>query len=104
MPPHKEPTVKLTISSATFNEIATAMEKHGYKPGEVEIVLIKDIKLETPVDYRAATIRKDAGLIAARQNIPSNQFVSFMEEIYQYIINGKKAEAPKPLTKEAAWK
>lgn len=90
MPTPKEPTAKLTISAASFNEIASALVEQGYKPGEVEIVLTKGTKLEQPIDYRLATIRKDAGLIAARQNIPSNQFVSFMEEIYQYIINGKQ--------------
>ena len=90
-----EPSIKIEISSASFHEIADALAKQGYKLGDNAdvITLQKGTKIEQPIDFRLASIRKDAGLIAARAFNPSDMgqsFVSFMEEIYEYIINGKQ--------------
>jgi hypothetical protein len=92
MPP-KEPIHKLTVSAAAYNEIASALEKEGLKLGVNvgTLVLERGTELVQPIDYRLATIRKDAGLIAARAYGPIEiSFVDFMDSIYQYIINGPK--------------
>lgn len=95
MPP-KEPILKIEVSAACFNEIAAALEKKGHKIGENvgTLTIDKGTQFEQPIDYRLATIRKDAGLIAARAYTINEGviFVDFMDQIYQYIIEGKKAE------------
>jgi hypothetical protein len=96
MPPiPKEPSIKIEISSASFHEIADALAKQGYKLGDNAdvITLHNGTKIEQPIDFRLANVRKDAGLIAARAFNPSDigiDFVIFMDKIYQYIINGKQ--------------
>jgi len=94
----KEPTVTLSISAASYNEIAAALEKKGMKLGENVGVLQleRGTKLEQPIDYRLATIRKDAALIAARicQGNPNILIIDMIDEIYQYIINGKQLLEP----------
>jgi len=95
MPP-KEPTLKLTISAASFNEIAAALEKEGLKldVNVGTLTLERGTKLEQPIDYRLATIRKDAAIVASRAYRGTDNFVDFVDEIYQYIIMGKKTELP----------
>lgn len=97
MPPKPEPSIKIEISSASFHEIVDALAKQGYKLGDNadQVTLVKGTQITQPIDFRMANVRKDAGLIAARAYRDGN-FVSFMEEIYSYIIEGK------PTTKE--WK
>jgi hypothetical protein len=99
----KDPTIKIAISAASYNEIAAALEKKGYKLDlNVGIIqLEKNVELEHPIDYRLATIRRDCATVAARAwsyANGTNNFVSFVDEIFQYVLNGM----PEPITKE--WK
>lgn len=91
----KDPQIKLTVSTATFGEIAAALEQQGFKLGVnvAEIVLAKGTELKQPVDFRLATIRRDAGTIAAQAFNASDMgvdFVQFIDQIYQYILNEHK--------------
>ncbi len=56
------------------------------------LTLERGTKLEHPIDYRLATIRKDAGIIASNiyKGCPELFTIEIMDDIYRYIINGKQ--------------
>ena len=84
--------MKLKISIASYNEIAAALEKHGVKVNELpELTLEKNIHvLEHPIDFRLATMRRDAAGIAAQVCKTEDilAFLGFTEAIYAYVLNG----------------
>jgi hypothetical protein len=90
---------KLEVSVACYNEIAQKLEAQGYKFGEnlKELTLEKGTSLKHPIDYRAATMRKDAAMIYATARKDSNDSYKLeaIEQLYQYILTG---ELPKPDT------
>lgn len=94
----KDPQIKLAVSTATFGEIAAALEQQGFKLGVnvAEIVLAKGTELKQPVDFRLATIRKDCALIASRIYAAKDTvgFIDFVDQVYQYVLNGKEANLP----------
>lgn len=83
------PTHKIKLSVASFNELGAALEARGLKFGEnvKELIIEKGDELERPIDYRQATMRRDAGNIAARA-YKGGDFIGFMNEVYEYILNG----------------
>lgn len=84
------PTHKIKLSVASFNELGAALEARGLKFGEnvKELIIEKGDELERPIDYRQATMRRDAGNIAARTYTNMPNFIELMNEIYEYILNG----------------
>ena len=97
----KDPTIKIAISAASYNEIAAALEKKGYKLDlNVGIIqLEKNVELEHPIDYRLATIRRDCATVAARACQGKGELtIEAIDNIFQYVLNGM----PEPITKE--WK
>ena len=84
---------KIKLSIASFNEFGAALEAQGLKFGEnINTILIeKGTEIERPIDYRQATMRKDAGLIASRAFNNGSDFIAFMDQIYEYILNGKSS-------------
>ena len=97
---------KLTVSVATYNEIASLLEAKGLRMGEnvKELILEKGTELEQPVDYRLATIRKDAAIVASRAFNGSSGFVDFVDEIFQYILTGKLVSNIAHTSIPAEWK
>ncbi len=108
----KEPQLKIIVSPETYHEISDALAAKGYKLGENvnALTIEKGTELRSSVDFRLATIRKDAGFIAARAFINTDvgtDFSTFMDEIYQYIIKGRPPDAVSLVTGEAVkteWK
>jgi hypothetical protein len=94
----KEPQLKITVSPETYHEIVDELAKKGYKLGENvnALTLEKGTIVRPNVDFRLASIRKDAALVASRAFNPSDMgidFVQFVDQIFQYILTGKKDEA-----------
>lgn len=89
----KEPQIKITISTASYDEIASILEKQGFKLGTnvAEIVLAKGTEITQPVDFRLATIRRDCANLASRVYqgyfLPDN-FINFTDEVFQYVLKG----------------
>lgn len=83
------PTIK--VSSACYNEIATALEKQGLKLGvNVKgLTIDQDISIVDPVDWRAATVRKDCIVAAASIKIDPNTILKMAEQMFQYVLTGK---------------
>src|SRR3954469_6596417 len=85
------PTIK--VSSACYNEIATALEKQGLKLGTnvKGLTLTEDTTIVDPVDWRAATVRKDCIVAAANANThPGKQDIIILaEKMFQYVLTGK---------------
>lgn len=93
--------MKIKISTASYNEIAAALEKEGRKIGDnATIQLEKGDQLEHPIDYRLATIRRDAVVEAGKAyQYVEGDFVEFCDKVFDFIVNGTK---PKPTT--TGWK
>lgn len=97
--------MKISVSQPCYNEIATALERHGIKLGEnsKEILLERNDQLVQPTDWRMATVRKDCLMEAVKLTIPlplkdRNQSVMEIADLFlEYIMNGKK---PKPTIAE----
>lgn len=82
--------MKLTVSVQTYNEIASLLEKEGYKVDARPITLEKGMDLVPPIDYRLVTIRRDCVIesskICAAQ---CEDIVDCADRIYQYVLNEK---------------
>ena len=96
---------KIKLSIPSYHEIAGNLEAAGIKLTENETLIIdKDVSLERPIDWRLLTVRKDCIIEAAkvyRHPVDPNgdfeitdcqHFLNFVEELYQYILNGKKPD------------
>lgn len=83
------PTIK--VSSACYNEIATALEKQGLKLGvNVKgLTIDQDMTIVDPVDWRAATVRKDCIVAASNANIPYRDRIKLADDMFQYVLTGK---------------
>lgn len=85
--------LKLEVSVATFNEIASKLEAKGLKFGDniKEIILEKGTELKQPIDYRQATMRKDAAFVAASifKGYPNTFTIQAIDDIFQYILTGE---------------
>lgn len=83
---------QIKISSAAFNEFAAAMEKLGRKQGVNAgiITLEKDDLIVDPVDWRAATVRKDclAGAVQLKDATTEN-ITETTEKLFNFVITGK---------------
>lgn len=87
---------KLLVSLPCYNEIASLLEKQGKQVNDGEpLMLEKGTAIMPPMDFRMATIRKDACAIAAqswKSDINQSRdisYVDYAEEIFNYIIKGK---------------
>lgn len=107
----KEPQIKITISTASYDEIASILEKQGFKLGTnvAEIVLAKGTEITQPVDFRLATIRRDCANLASRvyQRRHEAGFIEFTDEVFQYVLNGKPTvilEPGKENINQEGWK
>lgn len=90
------PAIK--VSSACYNEIATALEKQGLKLGvNVKgLTIDQDMSIVDPVDWRAATVRKDCVTIACSTSprivdcdTGKTNLIEIAEEMFQYVLTGK---------------
>src|SRR5208282_3824282 len=90
---------KLTVSIATFNEIAGELEKQGIKANDGRaITLEKGTALQPPIDYRLVTIRRDCVIEAAKIFGHSDKtFIDLVDEIFRYVVYNEKP--PEPDTK-----
>lgn len=103
---------ELNVSLETFNEIANGLEAKGIKVNaDSPITIAKDVKIKGPIDYRQVQIRRDvlsevvkvykAPVDKREMEISdSKDFINYMEDIYQYILTGKKVET-KPKSEPA---
>lgn len=58
--------MRIKVSTAAYNEIATALERLGVKAdGTTELTLEKGTQLTCPIDFKMVTIRRDIASIAA---------------------------------------
>lgn len=92
------PRIELSVQS--FNEFAALLEKHGVHVNQRgELFLAKDTALVPPIDYKAATIRKDCIAIAAnlfKSSEPKlEDFVNYANKLYDYVILGVISEPKK---------
>ena len=85
----KEPTITIKVSVATYNEISSELEKQGFKidVNVANITLERGTKLEHPIDYRLATIRRDCVTAAARA-YGHNLTIEQIDEIFKYVLMG----------------
>lgn len=90
--------MKLAVSVQTYNEIASLLEKEGYKVDARPITLEKGIDLVPPIDYRLVTIRRDCVIEATKiySSYKHNDFIELADSIYQYVLNEIKP-FPQPL-------
>ena len=87
--------IKLTVSIATFDEIAQLLEQQGLKVNDgKQLILEKGTFLVPPIDFRLATIRRDCVMEAAKIYVKGvdDNFIDLVNEIYQYVVFGKKDE------------
>ena len=85
--------IKLTVSIATFNELAGVLEQQGLKVNDGKtLTLDKGTFLVPPIDFRLATIRRDCVMEAAKiwREGQAQSFIETVNEIYQYVVFGKK--------------
>lgn len=87
------PTIK--VSSACYNEIATALEKQGLKLGvNVKgLTIDQDMTIVDPVDWRAATVRKDCIVAAANATCVETGIIILADQMFQYVLTGKVENA-----------
>ena len=101
--------MKIKISVAAYNEIATALERLGVKAdGTTELTLEKGTQLSCPIDFKMVTIRRDVATIAAtcykdELTIHGLEFVDFSDKLMNWIMNEetkleRKDEVPQTLT------
>lgn len=82
---------KLLVSLATYNEIAGLLEKSGEKINDGKgLILDKSTALVPPVDFRLIAIRRDCADIASKTFMQgSGNFVDYVNEIYEFVLNQK---------------
>lgn len=96
---------KLSVSIATFGEIAGLLEAQGIKINKAggEIVLQQGTFLVPPVDYRIVTIRRDilveATKIFAKTDTTSENLIDFCEKLFKWVHIGEK-----PTSTQTEWK
>ena len=82
--------MKLTVSIQTYNELASLLEKEGYKVDARPITLEKGIDFVPPIDYRLVTIRRDCVIEASKIcTVQGEDIVDCANRIYQYVLNEK---------------
>ncbi len=87
--------MKIKISTAAYNEIATALERLGVKAdGSTELTLEKGTQLSCPIDFKMVTIRRDVATIAAssyqHREDRQQSFVPFCEDLMNWIMDENK--------------
>ena len=94
--------VKLKVSVDTFEEIVERLNEEGIKLSEADTInLTKDIGLDRPIQWRIVQVRKDCVIEAAkvyRHQIDTDNmeysnsihFLNFVDDIYNYVLNGEK--------------
>ncbi len=92
----------LTVSSATFSEIAMEMSKKGIKLGEgnidalSEITLEKGTTIEQPHEWALIRLRKDCAEIVTKlfEFYPDETSIPHaIEELFQYVLSGTLPDA-----------
>ncbi len=89
--------MKIRVSVSAYNEITTALERHGIKAdGTTELTLEKGTQLACPVDFKMVTIRRDIATIAAQayDENSSQTFVTFCKNLYDWVISEDKPKNP----------
>jgi len=89
--------MKVRISVAAYNEIATALERLGVKAdGTTELTLEKGTQLSCPIDFKMVTIRRDIANIGAQcyteQTTIEGTFVEFCDKLMNWIMTDKNYE------------
>ena len=111
--------ISIKCSIPTFHELAQKLEESGVKITDTDsFTITKDTVLERPIDWRLLTVRKDCVTEAAKvyrhrqdtnemEITDSSHFLNYVEDIYNYILNGDKPEVAvedKPETpKKQGW-
>lgn len=96
---------KIKLSHQSFNEIASEMERLGFKtsdPHKIEIE--RSDMLVRPIDWRMANVRRDcliqATLFCASETKKVTCILDLAEEMLQYVINGVTNADEKEIPKE----
>lgn len=100
----------LSVSSATFSEIAMRMQEKGINIGEGDIKALTSITLEKgseltqPHDWPQVKLRKDCLVEAMKLAgvLSGERLIELIDEIYQYVLTGK-LEGKKETTKPGGW-
>jgi hypothetical protein len=93
---------KLVVSLATYGEIAMLLEAKGMKPSEGRPLIIEQgTVIAPPVDFRLATMRRDAIVEASKLTsnslkISTSEFINIANDIYSYILNSQIPKETKP--------
>lgn len=83
---------KLKVSVSTFNEIASLLEKQGQKINQQGQFLIeKDTELQSPIDYRNATIRRDCIIEAVKMYCVDREIdvIGIAGAMFAFILTGE---------------
>lgn len=87
------PKILITVSLATFNELAAQLERQGYKFGEnVDTFAVeKGTAIIPDKDFRLAQMRQNAVDLASKtyQSGIDEDFVDYADKIFKYILDGK---------------
>ncbi len=88
---------KLKVSTPTYNEIAIKLQEGGVKLTDNDSLTLEKLSdLERPIDWRMVQVRKDcvieAGKLVGCQNITAKEFLNYVSDIYNYILEGKMPE------------
>lgn len=97
--------MKIKVSISAYNEIATALERHGIKAdGTTELTLEKGTQLTCPVDFKMVTIRRDIADIAAKcykdqaHHCDGGMFTDFCDDLMKWVLNEEPETKPKGWT------
>lgn len=84
----------ITVSAATYNEIAAALQKQGLELDKnvTTLTIEKGTTLTPPIDYRLATIRRDCADIVGKfwKESQSEDYWDTVNRLYEYVLNGPK--------------
>lgn len=90
---------KIKVSNDTYNELYEACTLAGYKLGEnvTSLTIDKDTSITNVINFRLVTMRRDVADIASKtyQHDTGVKFVDYVNELYEFILNGKAEVKPK---------
>lgn len=99
--------MRIKVSVAAYNEIATALERLGVKAdGTTELTLEKGTQLSCPIDFKMVTIRRDIASIAAQvsKQASPNDFVLFCDTLMNWIVQKDDSVAAIVEMSKKRWK
>ncbi len=103
--------MKIKISTAAYNEIATALERLGVKAdGSTELTLEKGTQLSCPIDFKMVTIRRDVAAIAKdcykdqAQHFSGGLFTDFCDQLMTWVMTDKQYDKPEAKKSTKGWK